>query len=94
MFNERKLKYNKSPYRSIKHTSYFEAYDDLFKQYINKNITFEEIGVLGGGSLFMWRDFFGPNARIIGIDLNPNAKIWESKGFEIFICDPIKLKKL
>ena len=44
-----------------------------------------EIGVLGGGSLFMWRDYFGPKARIIGVDLNPNAKKWEDYGFEIFI---------
>ena len=36
-------------------------------------------------SLFMWREFFGPEARIIGIDLNPNAKKWEKDGFEIFI---------
>tara|TARA_B110000977_G_scaffold67045_2_gene91080 strand:- start:108 stop:764 length:657 start_codon:yes stop_codon:yes gene_type:complete len=33
----------------------------------------------------MWRDYFGPNARIIGVDLNPNAKKWESEGFEIYI---------
>ena len=33
----------------------------------------------------MWRDYFGPKARIIGIDLNPNAKKWEKEGFEIFI---------
>ena len=33
----------------------------------------------------MWRDFFGPKARIIGIDLDPNAKKWEKFGFEIFI---------
>ncbi|NBP54584.1 MAG: class I SAM-dependent methyltransferase, partial [Actinobacteria bacterium] len=31
----------------------------------------------------MWREFLGPNARIIGIDLNPLAKRWESEGFEI-----------
>ena len=33
----------------------------------------------------MWRKFFGDNARIIGIDLNPNAKELEKYGFEIFI---------
>lgn len=33
----------------------------------------------------MWREFFGPKARIIGVDLNPNAKKWEAHGFEIFI---------
>jgi hypothetical protein len=77
--------YMKSPYRSIKHTTYFTAYDDLFCRYKGREITFVEIGVLGGGSLFMWRDFFGDKARIIGVDFNPNAKKWESAGFEIFI---------
>ena len=41
----------------------------------------------GGGSLFMWRKFFGPKARIIGIDLNPDAKKWTKYGFEVFIGD-------
>lgn len=35
----------------------------------------------------MWRDFFGPEARIIGIDLNPEAKKWEDFGFEIWVGD-------
>ncbi len=77
--------YLKSPYKSIKHTTYFEVYDELFSRYRGKDITFVEVGVLGGGSLFMWRDFFGPKARIIGVDLNPNAKKWTEHGFEIFI---------
>jgi len=77
--------YQKSPYRSIKHSTYFDIYDELFAPYRDKNITFVEIGILNGGSLFMWRDFFGPKARIIGIDLNPNAKKWEEEGFEIHI---------
>ena len=77
--------YKKSPYRCVKLTTYFDVYDDLFAQYRGKEITFVEIGVLFGGSLFMWRDFFGPKARIIGVDLNPNAKKWEEEGFEIYI---------
>ena len=35
----------------------------------------------------MWRDFFGKNARIIGVDLNPEATKWREHGFEIFIGD-------
>lgn len=75
----------KSPYKSIKHSTYFDCYDYLFEGFRGKDITFVEIGVLGGGSLFMWRDYFGPKARIIGVDLNPNAKKWVEHGFEIFI---------
>lgn len=77
--------YLKSPYKSIKHSTYFEVYDELFSRYKNREITFVEIGVLGGGSLFMWRKFLGPKARIIGVDLNPNAKKWQEYGFEIYI---------
>jgi hypothetical protein len=74
-----------SPEPTIKHTSYFQVYDEIFAKFRNKMITFVEIGVLNGGSLFMWRNYFGKEARIIGIDLNPEAKKWELHGFEIFI---------
>lgn len=77
----------KSEYLSSKHESYFDVYDKYFSQFIGKNITFVEIGIFGGGSLFMWRSFFGDQARIIGIDLDENAKKWQEHGFEIFIGD-------
>lgn len=77
--------FENSPYRSIKHSTYFDVYDELFAGFRGKAITFVEVGVLGGGSLFMWRDYFGPRARIIGIDINPAARKWEEYGFEIYI---------
>lgn len=79
------VSYRSSPYLSLKHSSYFDVYDILFSPYVGKEIVFVEIGVLNGGSLFMWRSFFGEKARIIGIDLNPRAKRWEEHGFEIYI---------
>ncbi|MDO8646053.1 MAG: class I SAM-dependent methyltransferase [Candidatus Planktophila sp.] len=86
---------NKSTYRSfmdsryfsIKHTNYFDVYDQLLAKFVGETITFVEIGILDGGSLFMWRDFLGKNARIIGVDLNPEATKWREHGFEIFIGD-------
>jgi len=74
-----------SPFRSIKHKSYFNVYDALLEEYIGKEITFVEVGVLDGGSLFMWRDFFGEQARIIGIEINKSAEVWKDHGFEIYI---------
>lgn len=76
-----------SPFMSIKHSTYFSVYDELFSPYRGRNITFVEIGVLHGGSLFMWRDFFGPSARIIGVDLSFESKKWEKFGFEIYVGD-------
>lgn len=54
---------------------------------MGQEITIVEVGIFNGGSLFMWSKFFGPKARIIGIDLNPDAREWEKHGFEIYIGD-------
>jgi hypothetical protein len=32
-----------------------------------------EIGIYHGGSLGMWKKYFGPLARLVGIDINPRA---------------------
>ena len=70
---------------SLKCDTYFQVYEEMFNKYVGKKITFVEVGVLQGGSLFMWREYFGKDARIIGIDLHPNAKELEKHGFEIYI---------
>jgi len=77
-------------YKNLKHVSlksdtYFQVYEEIFNKFLGKNITFVEIGVLHGGSLFMWREYFGKQARIIGVDLHPKAKELEKYGFEIYI---------
>ena len=79
--------YQNSPYRSVKHSGYFQVYEQIFRNFIDSKFTFVEVGIHNGGSLFMWREFFGKDARIIGIDLNPKAKQFEKYGFEIFIGD-------
>ena len=70
---------------SIKWSSYFQVYEKILSKYRNKKIKFVEIGVANGGSLFMWKEYFGNKAKIIGIDLNPKAKKLERNGFKIYI---------
>ena len=77
--------YKNSKNVSLKCNTYFQVYEELLSKYVGKEITFVEVGVLHGGSLFMWREYFGNKAKIIGIDLNPNAKKLEKDGFEIHI---------
>ncbi len=77
--------FNESEYYSLKYKNYFPVYEKLFGKYRNKKITFVEIGVLSGGSLKMWKKYFGEDCRVIGIDLNPKAKNFEEEGIEIFI---------
>jgi len=76
-----------SPRRCIKWSSYFQVYEELLRRFRGQKVTLVEIGILDGGSLFMWREFLGPQARIIGIDLNPLCRELEKDGFEIFIGD-------
>lgn len=64
---------------------YLEVYDRYFSKFRNKEISFLEIGVENGGSLEMWKDYFGPKAKIYGVDINPNCKKYEEEQIEIFI---------
>ncbi|MEO6759595.1 MAG: class I SAM-dependent methyltransferase, partial [Saprospiraceae bacterium] len=64
---------------------YFEIYDRHFGAFRNKEIVILEIGVFQGGSLQMWKSYFGPKARIYGIDIDPECKKFEEENIEIFI---------
>lgn len=72
---------------STKWEKYFEVYEKLLSKYRNKNITFVEIGIFNGGSLNIWKKFFGEGSKIIGIDINEKCKQFEDKknNIEIFI---------
>lgn len=50
---------------------YLGIYDRYFSAYRGTSVKFLEIGVAAGGSLELWREFFGPKATIYGIDINP-----------------------
>jgi hypothetical protein len=80
-----------------KWTHYFPIYEKFFGMWRNKSITFLEIGVSRGGSLQMWQRYFGPLARIIGIDIDPACKEHESPGVFVRIgdqSDPVFLQTL
>lgn len=64
---------------------YFDIYEKHFGRFVDQSPVFLEVGVFGGGSLEMWRSYFGKDAQIIGIDINPDCKQYESEGIDIFI---------
>lgn len=70
---------------SSKYEKYFDIYEKYFSKYREKNIIFVEIGIFNGGSLKVWKEYFGRNSKIIGIDLNPECKKFEEDGIEIHI---------
>ena len=66
---------------------YFPIYERHFKDFVNKPVTFMEIGCGVGGSLQMWKRYFGPHARIVGVDINPACKSFEEDQIEVRIGD-------
>lgn len=66
---------------------YFELYHRHFARWRGRAFTMIEIGVFNGGSLRMWRDYFGPQARIVGVDANPDCTAFAEPGIEIVIGD-------
>jgi hypothetical protein len=66
---------------------YFEIYDRHFKKFRNKEVNILEIGVYSGGSLGMWKAYFGPRCRIYGVDIEESCKVYEGDGIEVFIGD-------
>jgi len=55
----------------VKWVHYLPHYEKHFARHVDKPITVLEIGCLHGGSLLLWKKYFGPHARIVGIDINP-----------------------
>lgn len=51
--------------------NYLGIYDRHFNKFKGRSVRLLEIGVSGGGSLEVWRRYFGEKAVIFGIDINP-----------------------
>jgi len=74
---------NTSTINKLEH--YFDIYDRHFKRYKRTDVCIVEIGVAHGGSLQMWKDYFGADAKIYGVDIDPNCKRLEEKQIKIII---------
>jgi hypothetical protein len=66
---------------------YFPVYERYLSPWRNRSLTFIEIGVSQGGSLQMWRRFFGPMATIVGLDISPAAAKHNEHGINVRIGD-------
>lgn len=76
---------NNSHKRLHKWAHYFDIYERHLDRLRGQSPVMIEIGVMGGGSLEMWKEYFGPGSRIIGIDIDPACKAHEADGIEVFI---------
>ncbi len=80
--------FNANPGRLMsKWRHYFDVYHRHFERFRGREPTVVEIGVYHGGSLQMWKHYFGAGARVIGVDRNPRLRDLGEDGIEIVIGD-------
>jgi methyltransferase family protein len=66
---------------------YFEIYHRHFERFRGRPVTILEFGVSQGGSLQMWRKYFGRKARIYGVDIDPRCAKLGGRRIKVFIGD-------
>jgi len=66
---------------------YFDIYHRHFERFRGQAVHVLEIGIYSGGSLEMWREYFGPACRIYGVDIQPACKAYENDATQVFIGD-------
>ena len=66
---------------------YFEIYHRHLERFRGKPVTVLEFGVSHGGSLQMWRDYFGRRAMIYGVDIDPRCAKLGGRRTKVFIGD-------
>jgi hypothetical protein len=50
---------------------YFEVYHRHLAKFVGERTALLEVGIAGGGSLDMWRQFLGPGCDLYGVDIDP-----------------------
>ena len=67
---------------------YFEIYHRHLERFRGRPVTILEFGVSHGGSLEMWRDYFGVDARLYGVDIDERCReLAAGPGAQVFIGD-------
>lgn len=64
---------------------FIPLYDKYFSRYRGTKVRMLEIGVSKGGSLSVWRKYFGQDAILFGIDIDPECAIFNGKDAQVRI---------
>jgi hypothetical protein len=71
----------------MKSCHYFPIYERHFSRFRNLDVTIFEIGVWQGGSMQLWKKYFGPYAKIVGIDVEEKCTGAEEDQISVRIGD-------
>jgi len=61
---------------------YFDIYHRFFKKFVGSEVSILEIGIYSGGSLDMWRNYFGAGCEVYGSMSKKHARCMKGKGNE------------
>ena len=67
-----------------KHIHYLSIYEKHFDRFVDTSPTILEIGVGGGGALQMWKAYFGPGTKCIGVDISQDCW-YREEDIDIFV---------
>lgn len=81
----RKLFYQHSGNLIHKWDHYLDIYSEYLSKYRGQKVTMLEIGISHGGSLQLWKEYFGANCEIFAIDINPECSKFAKDNIKIFI---------
>ena len=73
--------------RSDKWDPYFDVYETWLSKYRDQKPVFMEVGIQGGGSMQMWKEYFGEGAIIYGVDVDERVKELPLDGINVFVGD-------
>lgn len=66
---------------------YFDIYHRHFSKFIGREVHVLEVGVYSGGSLEMWKHYFGKGCHVYGVDIEEACKVYENDWTKILIGD-------
>lgn len=66
---------------------YFDLYTRHLSPFVGREVVVVEVGVYSGGSLEMWRNYFGSRSTIHGVDIQDACRVYEGEGIHIHIGD-------
>jgi hypothetical protein len=66
---------------------YLDIYHRHLQKFVGRDVTLLEVGVYSGGSLDMWKAYFGARCNVIGVDIEERCRAYEDADTRIFIGD-------
>jgi len=88
MSNLKNLYFNNNYNTDKYNLGYFDLfYEDIFFSLKNRPINLLEIGVFGGGSIKLWKDYLHEDSKICAADINLCNEIENLKNVRHIVCD-------